>query len=141
MRGLTPKQAAFVREYVVDCNGAQAAIRAGYAASRARVTAAELVAKRNVQDAIAKAQAEKTSAAGVTAEWIIERLKIEALAAKEGAARVKALELLGKRLRLWVDRVAHEGEATLHITTVVWDGDNPEDSTGNDAAAGIPAAP
>jgi phage terminase small subunit len=29
MAKLTAKQAAFCREYVVDCNGTQAAIRAG----------------------------------------------------------------------------------------------------------------
>ena len=34
---LTPKQARFVQEYLIDLNAAQAAIRAGYSAKTARV--------------------------------------------------------------------------------------------------------
>ena len=36
---LTPKQAAFVREYLVDLNATQAAIRAGYSAKTAGAAA------------------------------------------------------------------------------------------------------
>ena len=47
--GLTAKQERFCREYLIDHNGAAAARRAGYAWHSARVTAAKLLAKANIQ--------------------------------------------------------------------------------------------
>ena len=40
---LNPRQAAFVREYLVDLNGTQAAIRAGYSPNGADVQAIRLL--------------------------------------------------------------------------------------------------
>ena len=37
------KQSRFVREYAVDCNGAAAAVRAGYSPRSAKVTASRLL--------------------------------------------------------------------------------------------------
>ena len=42
------KQSRFVREYAVDCNGAAAAVRAGYSPRSAKVTASRLLTKANV---------------------------------------------------------------------------------------------
>ena len=44
---LTPKQMRFVDEWLIDFNGKQAAIRAGYSAKTAEATAARLL--RNVK--------------------------------------------------------------------------------------------
>ncbi len=44
-----PKHEAFCREYVVDFNGAQAAIRAGYSERTARAIASELLTKPDIQ--------------------------------------------------------------------------------------------
>jgi phage terminase small subunit len=41
--GLNHKQAAFVQEYLIDRNGKQAAIRAGYAPKNAEITASKLL--------------------------------------------------------------------------------------------------
>ena len=49
---LTDKQARFVREYLVDGNGAGAALRAGYGTSGAKVSACRLLTKANVQQAL-----------------------------------------------------------------------------------------
>lgn len=43
MGGMTPRQHRFVREYLVDRNGAGAAVRAGYSRRTARQTAYELL--------------------------------------------------------------------------------------------------
>lgn len=56
MSKLTPKQQAFVDEYLVDLNGTQAAIRAGYKAHTARHIAAENLAKPYIAEEIAKRQ-------------------------------------------------------------------------------------
>ena len=39
---LTDKQEAFVREYLIDCNGTRAAIRAGYSRKTANEQAVRL---------------------------------------------------------------------------------------------------
>jgi len=49
---LSPKQAQFVEEYVVDLNGKQAAIRAEYSAKTAKVQASRLLRKAKVQTAV-----------------------------------------------------------------------------------------
>lgn len=54
---LTPKQERFVAEYLIDLNGKQAAIRCGYAPSRAERTASELLAQRKVSEAVAAGRA------------------------------------------------------------------------------------
>ncbi|CAK0742888.1 phage terminase small subunit [Gammaproteobacteria bacterium] len=54
---LNPKQAAFAREYIKDHNGAQAAIRAGYAKKAARTQASDLLTKPNVQAEIKRLEA------------------------------------------------------------------------------------
>lgn len=47
-----PRQGLFVREYVKDLNGTQAAIRTGYSVDSARSQAADLLTKPNIQAAI-----------------------------------------------------------------------------------------
>ena len=49
---LTKKQKVFVSEYLSCFNGAEAARRAGYSESRARITASELLADSNISEQI-----------------------------------------------------------------------------------------
>ena len=51
---LNAKQERFVTEYMLDTNGTQAAIRAGYAANSAAVTASRLLRNANVGQAVAE---------------------------------------------------------------------------------------
>ncbi len=54
---LTPKQACFVEEYLIDLNATQAATRAGYSAKTANEQGAQLLAKLSIREAVAEAQA------------------------------------------------------------------------------------
>ena len=51
---LSPKKQSFVDEYMVDSEGTQAAIRAGYAENSAEMRAVALLAEADVQAAIAE---------------------------------------------------------------------------------------
>ncbi|MCL2831571.1 MAG: terminase small subunit [Treponema sp.] len=51
---LEPKQAAFCREYIKDCNATQAAVRAGYSPKTAQSQSARLLLKVMVQNEISK---------------------------------------------------------------------------------------
>lgn len=54
MKNWTHRHTRFVEEYAVDFNGAAAAVRAGYAESRARQTAYDLLQDEDIQAAIQK---------------------------------------------------------------------------------------
>ena len=56
MRSLTAKIARFIDEYSIDGNGAAAAVRAGYAAGSAHVTASRLIRNAKVQAGLAHRQ-------------------------------------------------------------------------------------
>jgi phage terminase small subunit len=69
--GLEPKQVRFVEEYLVDLNGTQAAIRAGYSEHTANQLAYQLLRKPKVAEAVALAMAERP---GVTRARIVDEL-------------------------------------------------------------------
>jgi len=54
---LSLRHQKFVLEYLKDFNGTRAAERANFSKKRARITASELVAKRNIQEALAEVAA------------------------------------------------------------------------------------
>ena len=72
---LTPKQARFVQEYLIDLNAAQAAIRAGYSAKTARVIGHENLTRPEIAAAIEKAMAERAERTGLTADWVVDELR------------------------------------------------------------------
>jgi phage terminase small subunit len=74
--GLTPKQAAFVAEYLVDLSATQAAIRAGYSPKRAGAIGHENLKKPEIADAIAEAMKDRSQRVEVTADRILRELAI-----------------------------------------------------------------
>ena len=99
VKGLNDKQAAFVREYLVDFNATQAAIRAGYSKRTAGSQAHDLLKKPEIQAALSEGQKRLAEVTETEAEWIRRRLKEEAMdytGFASHSARIRALELLGK---------------------------------------------
>ncbi len=107
---LTPKQARFVEEYLVDLNATQAVIRAGYSKKTARQVASENLTKPDIQEAIAAAQDDRSERTGITQDEVIQGLKKEATLEGEGSshsARVAAWGHLGKHLGMFTERHLH----------------------------------
>src|SRR5215510_9462888 len=73
---LTPKQARFVQEYLIDVNGTQAAIRAGYSTKTAQEQSSRLLSNVMVSKAIAKGQQALAEKTGVTAEQVIDEVAL-----------------------------------------------------------------
>jgi phage terminase small subunit len=71
---LTPKQERFVEEYLLDLNATQAAIRAGYSARTAYSQGQRLLKNAELQDAIAKAQANRSNRTGITQDMVLSEL-------------------------------------------------------------------
>lgn len=70
---LTAKQQLFVKEYLVDLNATQAAIRAGYKEKTARAMGAENLTKPNIQAAIAEQMDKRAAKVEITAEQVLQR--------------------------------------------------------------------
>lgn len=116
--GLTVKQKAFVDEYLIDLNGTQAAIRAGYSENSANEIAAQNLAKLSIKQAIEKALEERKSRVILTQDQVLKDIalikqaamadKVDANGNKEMVnfnAALKACELEGKHLAMFTDKV------------------------------------
>ncbi len=164
--GLTPKQAAFCREYLVDLNAAKAAVRAGYSKRSAKQTAHAMTEKSEIQAELLRLMSAREVRTEVTADTVLRELvllakvdlsqafnkdgslkpiheipedvrraiaSVESFEEFEGRGderksigftrklrfwdKTKALELLGRHLGMFRDRVEHSGPNGGPITT------------------------
>lgn len=136
---MTDKQKRFCEEYLIDCNGTQAAIRAGYSEQTAKQIASENLAKPDLQNYITELMEDRRKATIASAEEVLEYLTSvvrgtsrshyivvegkgegvsEASVMEKAPAendRLKAAELLGKRYAMFTQKVEME------VTPVVID--------------------
>jgi hypothetical protein len=125
-RKLSEKQKAFVREYLRDSNGSQAAIRAGYSPTSSRTTSSRMLANENIQSAIMAGRNRVAAKAEVTAAWVIEQLIDNHRKANECGqltASNKALELVGRHLGMFPikQEVSGPGGKPVEIDTSMRD--------------------
>lgn len=113
IKKLTPKQARFVQEYLLDLNATQAATRAGYSEKTAYSIGQRLLKHVEIQGAIASSMAKVAQRTEITQDMILQGLVEEAsfhgLGASHGA-RVSAYSLLGKHIGMFTDKI----EQTIH---------------------------
>ena len=127
---LTPKQEAFVREYLIDLNATQAAIRAGYSPKTAQEQSSRLLSKAMVVKAVQTGMDKRADKLSLTAEDVlrdINLVKEDAMRQnldRDGnmnmanhAAALKALELQGRHLKLFTDRVETNVKGTIKIVS------------------------
>lgn len=129
---LTPRQAAFVHEYLIDLNGTQAAIRAGYAPGSAAEVASEALRNSKVADAIEKLKAQRNARVNTSADSVLHEMSLLAQScvehyfvddfgnlqptddAPEGAMR--AISSVKKKIRH-----AKDGSITYEVEFRLWD--------------------
>lgn len=90
---LTPKQATFVQEYLIDLNATQAAIRAGYSEDTAYSIGHENLSKPEILDAIQAAMDLRAERTGITVDRVLVEL------ARMGFADVRQIFTEGGQLR------------------------------------------
>lgn len=93
------KRDAFVREYLVDFNATQAAIRAGYSAKTAGAQGHELLKRPDIQAQLKAFRERAAEQTQTDINWVRQRLKEEATDYSEFAshsARIKAIELIAR---------------------------------------------
>lgn len=131
MAKLTKKQELFVKEYLIDLNATQAAIRAGYSQKTAKQMGTENLAKPAIADAIQIAMNQRAKRIDVNADYVlagitrvIERCEqSEPVFDKDGnktgeyvfnaSSALKGYELLGKHLKLFTDKIEVEVSESL----------------------------
>ena len=68
---VTPKQVAFVDEYLIDLNATQAAIRAGYSAKTAGWIGPQLLGKTHISEAIAIRMGDRQKRTEITQDLVL----------------------------------------------------------------------
>lgn len=121
------RRKAFCAEYIIDHNGSAAARRAGYSERSSYSTAFDLLNDKEVMEEITKLEAERIERLQLSADYVlggimrvVERCEqAEPVRDKEGnavgeykfeaGAALKGYELLGKHLKLFTEKVEHNG--------------------------------
>ena len=110
---LSKKKKEFCEQYIVDFNGTQACIRAGYSANTAYAKANALLKEQEVKDYLNQLLRERRSSLGITTAEIVQGLKQIAMIAERDSDKIKAFELLGKYLGIWTDKKEIKVSATM----------------------------
>ena len=120
---LNDKQLTFAREYCIDLNATQAAIRAGYSEKTAGAIGAENLQKPQIRAEIEKLQARRIQKLNLSAELVLENLMRIAAAAESAEdfnAALRGNELLGKHLKLFTDKTEVSGEGGAPLAPPVF---------------------
>lgn len=72
---LTSKQEQFCREYLIDLNAKQAAIRTGYSEKTAEVQGSRLLSNAKVASRVAELKSERVQRVEITADYVLSGLK------------------------------------------------------------------
>ncbi len=120
--GLTLRQARFVKEYLVDLNGTQAAIRAGYSAHTANKQSTRLLTNADIKAAVEAGTAKQHAQLDLTAQKVLTELLgvgYATVAATDVRVsdKLRALELLAKHLGLLTEQVDHKHSGRFEL---VW---------------------
>jgi len=110
---LTPKQKMFCKEYLIDLNAAQAAIRAGYSKKTAKEQGHRLLTNVHIADYVQKNMNKRSEKTEITADYVLNGIKkvTEKCDSEENfnpASALKGYELLGKHLVLFSDKVQNQ---------------------------------
>jgi len=138
----TLKRKAFVQEYLLDLNGTQAAIRAGYSPKTARQIADNLLSYIDIKEDIEKEMQKRSKRTTIDIDYVLTNIKeigercmqkrpitawnaesktFEVVLDENGKSvwefdasnALKAQELLGKHLNMWTDKKLIMGKVTL----------------------------
>lgn len=170
LKDLSVRQQMFVREYLIDLNATQAAIRAGYSKKTAGSQGERLLNRSDIKAIVQKKMDERATRVDITADRVLEEIaklafsnindfvdwsdgavsirasagidnkKLGAISEVSESAtqngsnikvkmhdKVRALELAGKHLKLFTDKVEHSGKVRVIVRDLTGDGQDDSD--------------
>ena len=117
---VSARERRFVEEYLVDHNGSQSMLRAGFTGTRPDIAASKCLARPRVQQLLEKRIEDKLRGAGIRSDRVLTATAEIAYGAKyEPRDRLRGLELLGRNLKLWTDRTELTGKDGAPLTPPV----------------------
>lgn len=145
-KDLNPRQAAFVAEYLVDLNGTQAAIRAGYSPHTANEQASALLANLNIAEAVERGKAQRASRVNISQDTVLHEMSMLALSRidhyvvsddgqvelAEGAPEdaMAAVQSIKRKTRVHCDAQGNITGKTYEVELRLWDKPAPLKLTG-----------
>lgn len=114
---LSAKQQRFVDEYLIDFNISKAALRAGYSEK----TGARLLKNEAVEQLIRKRRNDLQDKTAITAQRVVQELAgigFDRDHAKN-MDRIRALELIGKHIGMFDERITANVTATTSVTATI----------------------
>lgn len=141
---MNERQRRFADEYIISGNAYQSAIRAGYSKKYAKTNSHKLLENTRIKiyidERLKKLESEKIATQDEVLQYLtsimrgdqqektlisIGELGQEIVDIDVGAKdRIKAAELLGKRYRMWTDKVEADINADIVINVGEWDDNN-----------------
>lgn len=115
---LNVKQRRFVEQYLIDLNGTQAAIRAGYSHNGAEVTGHRLLRHPKIAALVVEGQAKLSEKSGIDALWVLNEAADVYRAARDGdklTEALRALDIVGKHVNVqaFKDNLGVTGDLTI----------------------------
>lgn len=116
---LTRQQQQFADEYLVDLNATQAAIRAGYSEKTARSQGQRLLTNVDIAKSIEEAMEARSERTQITSDSVVAELggiaftKLNETGIIKPGDKIRALELLGRHLKMFTDNVVHGVDSSL----------------------------
>ena len=99
---LTAKQELFVKEYLVDLNATQAAIRSGYSKKTANRIGTENLSKPVIQDAVQAEMDKRNKRVEIDADWVLEQAvrMFKKTAEEDPSCSAKFLKMVGDHVNI-----------------------------------------
>lgn len=120
---LTPKQALFIAEYLVDGNATRAAIAAGFSPASADVTGAKLLRNAKIAKVLRLRQARRAAKLEITAERVLQELAKLAFYDPgdlfDADGNVRALAAMNANIRAAVASLETERRESKMASTVI----------------------
>lgn len=119
MRKLAPKQELFCKEYLVDLNATQAAIRAGYSKRTAKSQGQRLLTHVDIGPRLQELMDKRSKKVEIDADWVLKGIKdlTDRLVDGEDPSKAyKGFELAGRHLKMFTDKI--EQDVTVAVTEI-----------------------
>jgi len=105
----------FCKEYLIDLNATQAAVRAGYSQKTANKIGPENLVKLGIRNEIKRLMSKRSERVKMSADDVLNDIAdiIDANKKIDAKTALKGLELYGKHLKLFTDKIEHSGEINI----------------------------